>query len=708
MDIEAELRKKENKSLEMKALLGKRLADWSAYELQKYTSVEALQDQSNELENTLLLIKSMKLTVPNQYVPKPFNPTEYKISFPFFEPNGEAYLTLVDREQVLSKINDAIMDNKQFGKYRPIIISTSRGMGKTFLMKMIALQRVPSGLESQEIKEAGSYGRILSFDFAKYLDERSIEKIGSFFPRLMIFYLCMLFDGCEVDGIFFSQIQFDDVASFKGDQDRFNIWKQKCLRLGTDWVIGEYIRLTNIAFSVNCATPPVFLLDEIQLLCSSTTTRSGFDDEYHTIFSLLLSKLAGTHKPVCICSGTNNGKILKISEKSLIVPQVLSLTPLKTGYIQNWNEMTKQLSKSSDVTDISRLEAKTDLVFSLVHATYKIPRLLTYAHSIWYNGISKKAEKKDAQYLIEFEEKAASYYSEMRQVWMQFTPNQIAHIMFATGCRWAVPDPEDFIPGTNITWNFLIQRALIFPYDQGYYLFPFGLVWSESFCLQEQIEHFREFRDQVERVCKELVANIDMKHLFPSYSKICGSDPHSLGLLFEKIIAASFAVKYYLLRLTRGKDDVLFRFLYTLSEDESAERLKRITFDFSEGIDLPVSEGTVFNSAKHAVTRNRSSRTAHHDLILYSKEGPIPVQIKNSFKNPRSKEIKKQLKVFRNSADEVDILIWIYLGDLNSLRLKTHFASNVVFLNGSGVCNGMSMDILCASKIVASSDIDSS
>ena len=203
----------------------------------------------------------------------------------------------------------------------------------------------------------------------------------------------MLFDGCEVDGLFFSQIKFDDVATCKGDQDRFNIWRKKCLRLSTDRMIGEYIRLTNIAFSVSCATPPVFLLDEVQLLCDSTTTRSGCDGRYFTIFSLLLSKLAGTHKPVCICTGTNNGKILKISEKSLMFPKVLSLTPLKTGYIQNWNEMTNNLNKSSDVTDITRFEAKTDLVFSLVHATFKIPRLLLLAHSIWYNGIINKAEK---------------------------------------------------------------------------------------------------------------------------------------------------------------------------------------------------------------------------------------------------------------------------------------------------------------------------
>ena len=691
MDIEAELRKKENKSLELKALLGKRLAD---------SSVEDLQDLSNELENTLLLIKSLKFTAQS------FNPKEYKISFPFFESNGEAYLTLVDREHVVSKINDVIMDHKQFGKFRPIIISTSRGMGKTFLMKMIALQRVPYGLESQAIKEAGSFGRILSFDFVKYLDERSIDKIDSFFPRLMIFYLCMIFDGCEVDGMFFSQIKFDDVALFKGGQDRFNIWKEKCLRLSTDWMIGEYIRLTNIAFSVSCETPPVFLLDEIQLLCDSTMTRSGFDGEYHTLFSLLLSQLAGKHRPVCICSGTNNGKILRISEKSSIFPRVLSLTPLKTGYIQNWNEMTNNLHKSSDVIDISRFEAKTDLVFSLVYATYKIPRLLSFAHSIWYKGILNKIHKKDAQYLIEFEEKAAGYYSEMRQVWMQFTPNQIAHIMFATGCRWAVPDLEVFIPGTDITWNFLIDKALIFPYDEGYYLFPFGLVWSELNYMGSMLKKFRDFKLKVDAACKELVNNIDVKHLFPSYSDICGSDPQSLGKLFEKLITASFAVTYYLYRLSDGTIDIPFNILYDSNED--AELLQRVTLNFSQGIDYPVSEATVLNSVKHAVTRNRNSPTAHHDLILYSEEGPIPVQIKNSFKNPRSKEVKKQLKVFRKSADEVNILIWIYLGDVRTLGLKTVFASKVVFLNGSGVCNGMSLDLFCASKIVASSDRDSS
>ena len=66
MDIQ-ELRKRENKSLELKAVLGKRLADWSAYELQKYTSAEHLQELSHELENTLLLIKSLKSTDSSQY-----------------------------------------------------------------------------------------------------------------------------------------------------------------------------------------------------------------------------------------------------------------------------------------------------------------------------------------------------------------------------------------------------------------------------------------------------------------------------------------------------------------------------------------------------------------------------------------------------------------------------------------------------------------
>ena len=65
-------------------------------------------------------------------------PVTPNVIFPFFEPNGESYLTMLGSDDMVYRINDITCPMWR-QKYRPIIISTSRGMGKTFLLKMIGL-----------------------------------------------------------------------------------------------------------------------------------------------------------------------------------------------------------------------------------------------------------------------------------------------------------------------------------------------------------------------------------------------------------------------------------------------------------------------------------------------------------------------------------------------------------------------------------------
>ena len=272
-----------------------------------------------------------------------YYPTSYDVQFPFFESNGDSYLPLLGRDDVVCSINNITLPDpnnrlSRRQKYWPIIISTSRGMGKTFLLKMIGMQKVKEELQNVLIQEALSCGRIISFDFAKNATAiQSLDDVKSFFPRLMIYFLCLLFDGTQVDGINFEAIEFDLIPVYGGIHPELNVWLKTCLNYRSDRMMDEYIRLTNIAFSVPSHTnrskaPPVFLLDEIQTICHSTSIRSKRNsdgsDKMHTFLSLLLTQLAGKHNPICICTGTNDGDIIAITEISVIIPQVLSLTPL--------------------------------------------------------------------------------------------------------------------------------------------------------------------------------------------------------------------------------------------------------------------------------------------------------------------------------------------------------------------------------------------
>ena len=243
------------------------------------------------------------------------------VSFPFFIPNGERDFHLFERDPLVTEINRCVSQ-----KLAPIIITTSRGMGKTFFLKMFGLQKLQ--LKSPLIQEALSLARVVSFDFSADIFS---DDIYTFVQRLMIFFLCHLFGGKQVDCIHFEGIKdFRNLVEFKGKQTKFNDWKTDCLKMDVESIINEYIRLTNIAFRVDSKIPPVFLFDEIQSLTRSIA-------KCHTRLSLLLTQLATSHNPVCICTGTDHGSL---SETSRVVPILLSLTPLTNEYMRHWNEMT--------------------------------------------------------------------------------------------------------------------------------------------------------------------------------------------------------------------------------------------------------------------------------------------------------------------------------------------------------------------------------
>jgi len=240
-------------------------AEWSSEERDLYGDKAQLRNEEALLMKEEYQLRYEKLFLLESNIKKrrlipslpSFDPSKYSVKFPFFEPNGEAFLTLLGRANVITKINDII--DRHCGplatsqKLFPIVICTSRGMGKTFLLKMIGLQRVPQ--QSPLVLEASRVGRIISFDFvSQCVAVQSVPDILSFFTRLLIFFLCDLFSGSQVDGIAFERIsQFTTVAEFEGGSE-FNEWKRLSLRLTAPLMIAEYIRLTNIAFG---SSPPL-------------------------------------------------------------------------------------------------------------------------------------------------------------------------------------------------------------------------------------------------------------------------------------------------------------------------------------------------------------------------------------------------------------------------------------------------------------------
>ena len=74
------------------------------------------------------------------------------------------------------------------------------------------------------------------------------DDVYSFFLRLMVYFLCRLFDGTQVDGINFEEEPFERISSYSGKQPKFNDWLRLARNYGVHKIILEYIRLINIAF----------------------------------------------------------------------------------------------------------------------------------------------------------------------------------------------------------------------------------------------------------------------------------------------------------------------------------------------------------------------------------------------------------------------------------------------------------------------------
>ncbi|TPX54760.1 hypothetical protein CcCBS67573_g09539 [Chytriomyces confervae] len=272
---------------------------------------------------TALIIKSksdMDIDMP------PFDPANYELEFPFFESgDAEAHVSLLGRDQVIKQMNDAISGRGDWQKYTPFIIS---GMGKTFFLKCVGSQRLKPDLQCPQLVEAAAHGRVLSFDFARNpMQFKEAKKADAFLRQLMVFFLCRMFDGCEVDGIRFQSLPFLRIEEHEAGQLKFKQWLYSCWWRSVEEMIDEYVRLTNLAFGVSSGAPLVFLFDEVQRLCSPTNVEANHRQDKHTELSLLLIRLA-LARPICLCAGTSDGNTLSIPAYSTFVPKILSLAAL--------------------------------------------------------------------------------------------------------------------------------------------------------------------------------------------------------------------------------------------------------------------------------------------------------------------------------------------------------------------------------------------
>ena len=275
-----------------------------------------------------------------------------------------------------------------------------------------------------------------------------------------------------------------------------------------------------------------------------------------------------------------------------------------------------------------------------------------------------------------------------------FSVNDISHIVLSCGVHWSVGNVDDTVPGTEIKWNRLIQLALVFPHSYGCYVFPFHLIWRIT-SIEGGI--YCNNRTLIEETCSSLVKGLCIEDLFHSYDKLCSKSLSEIGLYYETLFTSSLAVKYYLKSIVLNQKWIDSLVIINVNPNTSAwHLLKTYKVDFSEGICLPEEKEALSscNNLPKAVIHNKEKHNAHHDIILpaisNNTQVNIAVQCKASFDLSKKKTIESQLLVSKEKdAQSIQQLFWLYLGEEN--REKQY--PTVTFLNGSGCCNRLSLNL---------------
>jgi len=284
----------------------------------------------------------------------------------------------------------------------------------------------------------------------------------------------------------------------------------------------------------------------------------------------------------------------------------------------------------------------------------------------------------------------------MVQILIDFETKDIAHILLACGVHWIVGNEESNVPGTQIPWVTLIQKSLVFPYLDGCYIFPFSLVWRVA------TSGTMNKKEDIKIKCAELVPNLDLNDLYISYDTLCSWENYKLGVGYETLFASSLAVKYYLRSISTGNSGYFsFPDIYDISPSElpAYNIMNKYKVNFSNGISLPTRE--VFTNVADlgfAIVHNRNIQNAHHDIILPARTNlgivNIAVQAKASFDLSDRTTITKQLLVSPKSKEQVQQLFWLYLGE----KPREKMFESIVFLDGSGCCNGLALDFFILVK----------
>ena len=108
-----------------------------------------------------------------------------------------------------------------------------------------------------------------------------------------------------------------------------------------------------------------------------------------------------------------------------------------------------------------------DSLIAMIYEGRQIPRMIQIAVLMWYQG--KRYNRTNPNVVENFYVMAREYYKDAQNAISNFSARDFAILILCCNTYYKL---HDYLPGTDITTQSLLEDALIFPYINGTYVVP--------------------------------------------------------------------------------------------------------------------------------------------------------------------------------------------------------------------------------------------
>ena len=624
-----------------------------------------------------------------------FNPINYAFTLYGLDSNGDAFLPLQGRTEQVKLARQYIRMPLQ--KLSPIIISTSRGMGKTFLLKKLGANDLASNERIDELEQAKLNGRTISVTAAPDTVDKYDKNYELWVKDLLLAHLSHVFAGYSYQNVDF-RIQpylnplLDDLSYAS---DSFKTFVELVRSFSVSQAFDLVMEWTRNAFNITAEIRLVILVDEMQHLLLEMGIQSTIGTSIHTFLSMALSCLK-SKRPIIIMTGTNYGEHEIMDDYSDVNPHFVGLTPFALEESRDFGTRLfghagKQINWSAD--DLRLAQAIQTL-------SAGVPRLLRLGYGSWMD-----LHTASFQLIIQtFFVNARSYYKEAAAIFgkdSMLSDTDLAMIMLCCNSFYPVSNINNRVSGTKHTWNSLIRTSVVFPCGNDCYCIP-SIFW-----LPKDAEVVADKMARVNSEISRLVHGVELGIM--NLDVIAWYDDRNhwlthIGHYFERLFGMSLAISYYLQYKRSRKRGMKLSDVYYVPENSYFRPgLDSLDVNLKDGFEMCKTEELPDKRkgrVKVVYCNQKAKSTAKYDSVIQMAKGYICIQNKNSYKTPAACDIVKQLDALPSDS----VLIWVYLGhndkdmkaplyydEIVKDAIKKH---KLIFVSSAGCCSPAILSLL--------------